>query len=91
YFAVKSSELLKDNGILSFIISSYFLDSNGNKHRKILNDLGNFISAFRMPNDVFKNSHADTLTDIFFTKEFLIKNNKNLLKEKQNQIIFLWM
>lgn len=91
YFAVKSSELLKDNGILSFIISSYFLDSNGNKHRKILNDLGNFISAFRMPNDVFKNSHADTLTDIFFYQRIFNKKNnkKSFERETESNNIFM--
>lgn len=36
YFAIKSSELVKDNGIVSFVITSYFLDSERNAHREIL-------------------------------------------------------
>ncbi|TXE78490.1 hypothetical protein FPD46_07895 [Campylobacter peloridis] len=82
YFCLKSAELLKDNGILGFIITNYFLDSIENKHRFLLNELGDFISAFRMPNNTFKNTNANVLTDIFFYQRKQDKQNKKRQKKE---------
>lgn len=64
YFAIKASELVKDGGIVNFVTSSYFLDSQTNTHRAIMGESGSFISAFRLPNSIFQ--HTDVLTDVFY-------------------------
>ena len=94
YFAVRSSELLKDGGVLSFVISSYFLDSANNRHREILSNHGKFLSAFRLPSSAFGSSHTEVLTDIFYYTKFdkmELKTNKtnpflNSLNFVRNQV-----
>lgn len=96
YFAIKSSELVKDNGIVSFVITSYFLDSERNAHREILHKKGDFLSAYRLPNAVFKESNTNVLTDVYFyqklSKDGLERRKKAFKKEeslKQKQIAFV--
>lgn len=64
YFSIRGAELLKENGLLSFVISSYFLDSKEAKHRNIINHLGTFIDSYRLSNEVFKD--AQVLSDLIF-------------------------
>lgn len=96
YFAIKSSELVKDNGIVSFVITSYFLDSERNAHREILHKKGDFLSAYRLPNAVFRESNTNVLTDVYFyqklSKDGLERRKKAFKKEeslKQKQIAFV--
>lgn len=90
YFAIKSAELLKDNGIFGFIITNYFLDSSENKHRVILNELGDFVSALRMPNDTFKNTNASVLTDLVFFQRLCKKDQKSKKAESIYLKSSLW-
>lgn len=83
YFAIKSAELLRDGGLISFVISSEFLDSYRNKHRITLNELGNFISVFRLPNKTFKESNTEVLTDVFFYQRIENKPNNDIDKDNK--------
>ncbi|ELZ2673167.1 Eco57I restriction-modification methylase domain-containing protein [Campylobacter upsaliensis] len=67
YFAIKCAELLKENGLFSFVISSYFLDSQSAKHREILNDMGTLVDSYRLSSEAFYNT--EVISDlIFYTK-----------------------
>lgn len=92
YFAVRSSELLKDGGVLSFVTSSYFLDSINNRHREILSNHGKFLSAFRLPRSAFGSSHTEVLTDIFYyTKldKMELKTSKDKTSPFLNSLNFI--
>lgn len=84
YFFVKSAEIVKPNGIVNFIISSYFLDSRDNKHRKVLNQIGNFIYTIRMPEETFKNSNTSVISDVVYFQKLENKEKENLYNEFSN-------
>ena len=86
YFAVRSSELLKDGGVLSFVTSAYFLDSINNRHREILSNNGKFLLAFRLPSSAFGSSHTEVLTDIFYYTK-LNKMELKTSKDKTNPFL----
>ncbi|EFS9252251.1 hypothetical protein HWS73_001216 [Campylobacter upsaliensis] len=64
YFAIKCAELLKENGLFSFVISSYFLDSQSAKHREILNDMGTLVDSYRLSSEAFYNT--EVISDLIF-------------------------
>lgn len=64
YFAIRAGELIKEGGVVSFVISSYFLDSSTDTQRSIMSENGEFISAFRLPSSIFQ--HTEVLTDVFY-------------------------
>lgn len=64
YFAIKCAELLKENGLFSFVISSYFLDSQSAKHREILKDMGTLVDSYRLSSEAFYNT--EVISDLIF-------------------------
>lgn len=67
YFNVKSLEMLKDKGIMAFVTTSYVLDSKDDKARKLMSEQGQFLGAFRLPNNTFNS--ASVTTDIIFMQK----------------------
>lgn len=92
YFVSKSQNLLKDGGISSFVITSGFLDSKTNTHRLTLMQDNVFLSATRLPNSSFKQTHTDVLSDIIFLrrtkdKEAFLSNKNDFISESLKQYI----
>lgn len=70
YFTARAIKELKDDGIMAFITSSYFLDSKDNSLREKIGQEASFIGAIRLPNDTFKNkAGTEVTTDIIFFKK----------------------
>lgn len=74
YFAIKSAELLKENGLLSFVISSHFLDNKEDKHRNILSSMGTLVDSYRLSSEVFK--HTEVISDLIFYAKRDFKDNE---------------
>lgn len=80
FFATKSaSYMLKDDGIMAFVISTGFLDSKISKTREEINKSSTFLGAVRLPEGTFDSTQ--TSTDIvFFQKGKNLNLNYNWLK-----------
>lgn len=95
YFVGKSQNLLKDGGISGFVITSGFLDSKTNTHRLKLTQNNVFLSAIRLPNSSFKQTHTEVLSDIVFLRKtkdkeyFLSKKNTSITESLKNYIEFI--
>lgn len=73
YFVGKSSKILKDDGIIAFVITSSFLDSRNSSARELLSEEATFLGALRLPNTAFKNAGTNVMSDIVFFQ----KGHKN--------------
>lgn len=74
FFAAKSIELLKDDGIMAFVISSHFLDAKDTQIREMIAQKATFLGAVRLPNTVFKSSGTtQPVTDIVIFKKGVSK------------------
>jgi predicted RNA methylase len=70
YFSARAIKELKDDGIMAFVTSSYFLDSKDHSLRDKISKQASFIGAIRLPNDTFKNkAGTEVTTDIIFFKK----------------------
>lgn len=77
YFSVKSIELAKPNGIITFVTSSSVLDTPSNKMiREYIAENTEFLGAIRLPNDTFKNSNTEVTSDILFLRKFAVGEDK---------------
>lgn len=91
YFVLKSQDLLKNGGLSSFVITAGFMDSKNNFHREQLMENSVMLSAFRLPNSSFKNTHTEVLSDIVFLgktsdKAKFLKDSKNQFTHTFNQL-----
>jgi len=73
YFMAKSIKLLKEGGILAFVVPSYCLDNIKGHARNMLNRHARLISSFRLPDNMFDNAKV-TVDIVFFQKT----TNKNI-------------
>ena len=74
FFAAKSIELLKDDGIMAFVISSHFLDAKDTQIREMIAQKATFLGAVRLPNTVFKSAGTtQPVTDIVVFKKGVSK------------------
>jgi predicted RNA methylase len=65
YFSFRGVRLLKENGILVFVINCYFMDNIRNHVRDVITkEGGSLLAAYRLPENVFQN--AKVTTDIIF-------------------------
>ena len=72
FFAAKSLRHLKDDGILSFVITHNFLDAKNNSVRDKIAANNTFLGAVRLPNNAFSNeAKTEVVTDIVFFKKGL--------------------
>lgn len=82
FFAAKSAKyMLKDDGVMAFITSSYFMDAKDNSVRSFIDENATFLGAVRLSNSAFKNAGAEVSTDIVFFKK---GKDKELGKEWLN-------
>lgn len=65
YFLAKSSDLIRPGGLIGFITSSYTLDAPGSQRfREWLSKKLKLLTAFRMPNNTFKDiANTEVTTD----------------------------
>lgn len=70
YFSARAVKELKNDGIMAFVTSSYFLDTKDTTLREQISK-ASFVGAIRLPNDTFKNkAGTEVTTDIIFFKGF---------------------
>ena len=67
YFMAKAIKLLKDGGILAFVVPSYCLDNLRGHARNLLSKYSRLIAAFRLPDNMFDN--AKITVDIVFLQK----------------------
>ncbi|BDB65728.1 hypothetical protein T36_2207 (plasmid) [Helicobacter cinaedi] len=84
YFVLKSQNLLKEQGVSSFVITSGFLDSTHNTHRLKLTENNLLLNAFRLPNSAFGATHTNVLSDIVFLQK--VADFKSFNARLENQI-----
>ncbi|OCS40109.1 hypothetical protein CFVI92203_09215 [Campylobacter fetus subsp. venerealis cfvi92/203] len=83
FFAAKSIELLKDDGIMAFVTSSHFLDAKDSQTREYIAEKATFLGAVRLPNNAFKNAGTEVNTDIVIFKKGVSKElNQDWLNVK---------
>lgn len=98
YFVHKGIELLKENGILSFIVNAYWLKSTGSE--KLISDIRNntnieeifFLSNYKVFNNVsgehliirLCKTSSKLYTKIKYAKELKIKDASFIIDNKQN-------
>jgi len=98
YFIHKGIELLKENGILSFIVNAYWLNSTGSE--KLISDIRNntnveeifFLSNYKVFNNVsgqhliirLCKTSSKLNTKIKYAKELKIKDASFIIDNKQN-------
>lgn len=70
FFAAKSAKyMLKDDGVMAFITSSYFMDAKDHSVRAFISENATFLGALRLSNSTFKNAGTEVSTDIVFFKK----------------------
>lgn len=67
YFIAKCVRLLKDDGILAFVMPSFFMDIPKGHTRQIIDNEAVLIDAVRLPDNLF--SHATVTVDIVFIRK----------------------
>ncbi|AIL13474.1 hypothetical protein IM40_08210 [Candidatus Paracaedimonas acanthamoebae] len=73
YFVAKSMRLLKEEGILAMVLTSFFFDNVRDHVRYIIHrEGGSFLAAYRLPDNIF--SGAKITVDIVFLTKGRAKN-----------------
>ena len=67
YFMAKCVRLLKDNGILAFVMPSYYMDIPHKNTRAIVNNEAVLIDVIRLPDNLF--AQASVTVDIVFVRK----------------------
>ena len=67
FFVARSIRLLKQNGILAFVLPTYCLDNVKNHSRHIMHKYGSLLAAFRLPENMFDSAKV-TVDVVFFIK-----------------------
>lgn len=69
HFVDKSLSLLKEDGVMAFVISNAFMDSTSD-FKKELSKNTELLGAIRLPSSAFKEeAHTEVVTDIVFLKK----------------------
>lgn len=70
YFIAKSVDLTRPGGIISVVVSRFFMDAKNSPGRKYIADRTRFLGAIRLPNTAFtKNAGTEVTTDIIFLQK----------------------
>lgn len=72
YFILRSLEKLKPGGLAAFIVPPRCTSGKGGSDRKLrerASYMAEFMGAYRMPNKVFGEAAADTITDVIFFRK----------------------
>lgn len=73
YFMCRSLEKLKHGGLAAFIVPPRVVSEKGGKSEKLrmaLSQMAEFLGAYRLPNSVFGNAEADTITDVVVFRKY---------------------
>jgi len=85
YYFVKSLDHLQEGGLIAFITSSSLADTKGNEEiRKYLVNNSDLISAYRLPNNVFKSTGTEPVTDII-----ILRKNRNKKGISHDEKLFI--
>ena len=85
YFLAKCIRLLKDDGILAFVMPSFFMDIPAKHTRHIVDNEAVLIDAIRLPDNLFSNAKV-TVDILFFRKTGNKKHNfRESIEIEQNQ------
>lgn len=76
YFIKRGLDLLKDDGILSLIVPSSFLDTPNNITKMNISKMATIVDAYRLPEKTFSTTNIGT--DIIILKKTKNLNDKNL-------------
>ncbi len=68
FFTAKSIYLLKEKGIMAFVLPQYCFDNLHDHPRHIMAQYGSLIAAFRLPDNMFDNAKV-TVDIVFYTKQ----------------------
>lgn len=77
YFIAKCVRLLKDDGLLVFVMPSFFMDTKAKNARHIIDGEAVFVDAVRLPENLF--AHAKVTVDII-----VIRKTGNKLHKADN-------
>lgn len=69
YFVVKSIDKVRPNGVLAFITSRGTMDKKTSKVRKYIANRCDLLGAIRLPNNAFKSTGTQVVSDIIFLKK----------------------
>ena len=70
FFFAKSIKSLRPGGILSMVVSNYFMDARTSDARAWIADRAKLLGAIRLPNTAFKgNAGTEVTTDIIFLQK----------------------
>ena len=70
YFAAKSVDKVKPNGVVALVTSKFTMDKQNEKARRYLAERCDLLGAVRLPNTAFKqNAGTEVTTDILFLKK----------------------
>lgn len=85
FFTAKALRHLKDDGIMSFVITHNFLDGKNDTARQKIASENTFLGAIRLPNTAFsQEAKTQVVTDIVFFKKGLTKElNKEFIKTSE--------
>ncbi|OCS32887.1 DEAD/DEAH box helicase family protein (plasmid) [Campylobacter fetus] len=85
FFVAKSLRHLKNDGVMSFVITHNFLDAKNNTVREKIASENTFLGAVRLPNTAFsQEAKTQVVTDIVFFKKGLDKElNKNFINTSE--------
>jgi type I restriction-modification system DNA methylase subunit len=83
FFTAKSVHLLKDKGVMAFVLPQYCFDNLHDHPRHIMAQHGSLIAAFRLPDNMFDNAKV-TVDIVFYTKQKL--NNIAFTEVKNIQV-----
>lgn len=73
YFMCRSIEKLRNGGLAAFIVPPRVVSEKGGKSEKLrmaLSQMAEFLGAYRLPNSVFGNAEADTITDVVVFRKY---------------------
>ena len=71
YFICKMIDLVRPGGITVALTSHFTMDKENNKARTYISKKADLIGAVRLPDNIFKGTHATPVTDILFFKKKL--------------------
>lgn len=92
YFILRSMRKLKPNGLAAFIVPPRITSGRTGKDKKfrtLVSEMAEFLGAYRLPNKIFGNANANTITDVIVFRKFnkAIFNKIQELKEQNMPLL----
>lgn len=88
YFFAKSINAVRPGGLLTMVVSNYFLDAQTQSAREYISQRANLVAAIRLPNTAFKgNAGTDVVTDIIVLRKRMPGEESNAVEWKDTVAI----